>query len=396
MTSSPENWLEKITDLIDESIVITNASGVVEYVNAAFRDISGYSTEEVVGKSPTHLINLPDDISALQAVLAQLRRGQSWEGILYLRKREKGSVALGTHIHPLCEESGKTTHYLAVSSDLTRERGLEKQIQELQRLESLGTLANGVAHRFNNLLAAISGHTELLMMTQTENKMVQDRSRKILDATNRGRDFVSQLSAFSRKEKPSMRPFDLANVARHAVNFIRSVLPRNVFLEADIPEKGPQVMANSDDLHQVLVNVLTNAIKVLKEEGGTINLRLTEQFRRVHPGNQEEERRMLAVVSVQDTGPGIPENIRHRIFEPFFTTHNIAESSGMGLAVAHGIIQRHGGEILFETESGKGTRFEVLLPSLRKLPELRDETTSPREAAAKSGASQPKGRILLV
>lgn len=367
----------RITELISESVVITNASGIVEYVNPAFCEISGYGPGEVIGGSPTRWINLPDDFTVLQKVLRSLRSGERWEGLLHLRTSEGASVALNTRICPFAGEADGNTHYIAISTDLTRERGLEKQVEELQRLESLGTLANGIAHRFNNLLASISGQAELLMMMHPDNAVISAQGKKILDAIGKGRDFVNQLSSFSRKEKPTMRRCDLARIARHAINFIRSVLPRGIELVAEIPENGPYVMGNSDEIHQVIINLCSNALKAMEERGGFLQIRLTEQFRELNPDAPDDSRQPVAVIAVADSGEGIPENIRHRIFEPFFTTRNMAESSGMGLAVAHGIAQRHGGNLSFESEPGKGTRFEWLLPSLRM------------EADAPSAAGRP-------
>lgn len=370
----------RIAELTYESILITDANGVIEYVNPAFCRSTGYGPGEVIGNTPPGIINLPEDMLELQRVLESFRAGKTWDGLLYLRRKNGEALPVNVRICPVRDHSGVIQQYVAFGTDISRERSLEKQIRELQRIESLGTLAAGVAHRFNNILASVIGHTELLAMLRPDDPEVKKRTEKVLEASIKGRDIIAQLSQFSHQQEPQTRPVDIAHLLRHATNFINTVTTRHVRLEMDIPEEGPRVMANSDDLHQVFVNLFTNAVQAMPSEGARVTVSLKEDEMLLKQGDMEEPV-PVAVIRIADNGAGIPEKIQHRIFEPFFTTRSMAESSGMGLSIVHGIVQNHGGLIDFESQPGN-TIFRVVLPIFE--PE--------RSTAPRSGKS---ARILL-
>lgn len=351
----------RISDLTQESILITDNKAVIEYVNPSFCRSSGYGLGEVIGITPASLINLPEDVSEMQKAFEGFQQGKNWEGIIYLRKKNGDALALNVRICPIFTSDKKEVEqYIAFATDISHERSLEKQIRELQRIESLGTLAAGVAHRFNNILASVIGHTELLAMVRPDDTEVGKRTAKVIEAAIRGRDIIAQLSQFSQQQEPQTRPVDLAHLVRHASNFINTVTTRQVRLEISIPEDGPRVMANTDDLHQVLINLFTNAVSALPEENGRIEVSLTES-EYLFGKDEYDEPIPAALIQVADNGSGIPEKIQHRIFEPFFTTRSMAESSGMGLSIVHGIVQNHGGRILCESQPGK-TIFKIYLP----------------------------------
>jgi len=259
-------------------------------------------------------------------------------------------------------------------------------VEELQRLESLGTLANGLAHRFNNVLAAISGQTELLLMSIAD-PVLKDRARRILDSAMKGKELVDQIGLFGRRSEPRARPSDLVPVLRNAVRFIRAAQPRSVRIEEDIPDEAPVVMANTGEIHQVLLNLMTNSLEAIGGREGLIRVSLrTIDF----PLKSADKPEKCVVIEVRDTGPGIDPAIRPRIFEPFFTTHSLATSSGMGLAITHGIVQRHGGVVQCESEPGRGALFRVVLPVDKPC-----HTESAESAPASPPQAPGRRRVLL-
>ncbi len=339
-----------------EAVAIVGPGGHIRYVNPAFREATGYMAHEVIGSHASLLVSVPEDISIVQNALADFRKGVTWKGTLRLRRKDGTGVLVGLRIRPMDGWKGGERCYMAVGVDLSMQKSLEKQVQELQRLESLGTLANGLAHRFNNILAAISGQTELLIMS-SKDPDVKQRAGKILESALRGKELVEQIGLFGRRSEQRPRLADIVPVVRNAVRFIRAAQPRCVQIEEELPEEGRPLMANTGEIHQVTLNLLTNALEAIGDKQGLIRVAVREIS---HPLGGEEQPCME--IEVCDNGSGIDPMVRPRIFEPFFTTRGLANSSGMGLAIAYGIVQRHGGTILCESEPGQGASFRVILP----------------------------------
>lgn len=376
--------LARVVDLTQEPVVIANGRGVAEYVNPAFTTCAGYLPGEIVGRSLSGIVAVPEDSALIRTVVETFHRGEPWDGTLRMRRKDGTVLVLNTRIHPVRDASKKTTHYIAIAHDLSRQQTLERQVEELQRLESLGTLANGLAHRFNNILAAISGQTELLLMSTTD-EVTRKRADRILEAAGKGKEVVEQLTVFGRRNDPRPHAADLVPVVRNAVNFIRAAQPRAVAVEADLPAASPLVLANTSEIHQVLLNLLTNALQAIGENPGHICVRLRTDLRTV---GDPPTLRPCVVIEVEDDGPGVPPEIQHRIFEPFFTTRSLADSSGMGLATSHGIVTRHSGKIDCHNGPGGGAVFTMVLPVI----------TATSAAGAQPVTPQPQGsgRILLI
>lgn len=350
--------LSRLVELTMEAVSLISSEGVIEYVNQSFTALSGYRAEEVVGSHVSTMVSIPEDITIVQQALARFRRDEVWSGQVKFRRKDGSVMFLSVRIRPVATSVQNGRRYLAVAEDVSRQHSLEKQVEELQRLESLGTLANGLAHRFNNVLAAISGQTELLMMSSTD-PAVKERARRVLDSTQKGKELVEQIGLFGRRSEPHARPSDLVPVVRNAVRFIRAAQPRSVRIEEEIPEESPLVLANTGEIHQVLLNLMTNSLEAIGGREGVIRVSLRAADFPLKDAAKPEK---CVLLEVADTGPGIDPSIRPRIFEPFFTTHSLATSSGMGLAITHGIVQRHGGLIQCESEPGKGATFRIILP----------------------------------
>ncbi len=372
--------LARIADSSEHCLVLVNARGVIEYVNPAVTATTGHSPEDVIGRNVSGFVAPLEDVSMLQRALEAFQRGESWRGRLAVQGNDGKPVVLQVKIAPVCEGEAQTTHYIVTGVDVSKQRNLERQIEELQRLEAVSSLANGLAHRFNNILAAISGQTELLLMTPNLDDKLRQRGERILEASHKGKEAVEQLTIFSRKSEARCRAADLCPVVRNAVRFIRTALPRVVNLIEEIPGECSLVLANTDEIHQVVVNLLTNALEAFGDTD--FGCEIAVSLREENCNLNGREGTPCVVISVRDNGPGIPLDIQHRIFEPFFSTRNMGRSSGMGLATAHGIVTRHNGAIRVCSEIGRGALFEVVLPVIRQ--------------ERRSSLPVYKGRVLLV
>jgi two-component system, cell cycle sensor histidine kinase and response regulator CckA len=267
---------------------------------------------------------------------------------------------------------------------------LESQLRHTQKLEAIGTLAGGIAHDFNNILSPIIGYTEMAMDSIEESSTSRYDLDQVLIAANRAKDLVRQILSFSRLgEEQLMRPVDMGLIVKEALKLLRASLPSTIEIRQDIHKVT--VVADATQIHQVVVNLCTNAAHAM-EDMGILDMSLQE----VHLSAQNLAELAIAdlkpgkylKLSVKDTGTGMSSDTLQRIFDPYFTTKEVGKGTGLGLAVVHGIVKRHGGEILVKSELGKGTVFEVLIPVVES--KLKRDTSGSQVL--------PKGseRILLV
>lgn len=378
--------LANVAELTRESLVLTDAHGIILFVNTAFSQISGYGPGEVVGRSPSAFIQPPENADEMHHALSAFQRGDHWDGRIRLLAKNGAPLSLSTRIIPLQDRRRAITHYLALATDISETQHLQQQVEILQRMESVSTLAGGIAHRFNNVLASIAGHAELMRMLMPDNPQIDKHTGKILAATEKGRVVVEQLSAYSRREAGRKRPVDLVPVVRSALQFFDSVKSRSIRVEMDLPESLPEVLADTDKVHQVLLNLFTNADEAIGDAGGILHVSMRKG--RFHSAREKRERQGV-LIDVADSGPGIPKESLKRIFEPFYTTKGMAESSGMGLFVVHGIMQQHEGLIQVTRTPEYKTVMRLAFPVI-KTPAMDTAPPIPLDDVER------KGLILLV
>jgi PAS domain S-box-containing protein len=241
----------------------------------------------------------------------------------------------------------------ATLEDNTREVLLEKKLNQTHRIETLGTLAGGIAHDFNTILTTISGYSELSMDELDNNSIVHDYLSKILHSVNRAEDIVTQMLTFSRQIEVEFVPVKIDVVVGEVCNFMQSALPFNILLDTDIETFEGYADADPTQLFRVFLNIITNSMQAMGSKGGNITVKT---FR------TSDGAKNFANVSIEDTGTGIDKAIIDRIYEPFFSTKDPGEGTGMGLAVAHGIISGMGGEIAVESKPDQGTLFTIRIP----------------------------------
>lgn len=255
---------------------------------------------------------------------------------------------------------------------------LENQLRQAQKMESIGTLAGGIAHDFNNILSPIIGFTELTAAELPEKSQARGNLEEVLTAAQRAKEMVRHILTFSRQDTQEMKPMNIQPVVQESMKLLRSSLPATIEIQVQIEEKTGSVIGDSTQLHQLVVNLCTNAYQAMRERGGLLKVTLSEvgfdsaakmPCRDMLPGT-------YLCLSVKDSGHGIDKAIIDRIFEPYFTTKGPAEGTGMGLSMVHGIVKGHQGYIDVESTLGEGTIFRVYIPQLASVHETTfDETT---------------------
>ena len=245
---------------------------------------------------------------------------------------------------------------------------LETQLQQAQKMESLGVLAGGIAHDFNNVLYSIIGYTELTMDDVPEGSVAQKNLKEVFKGAMRAKDMVQQILAFSRKAETIKKPIKLQSVVREAIKLLRTSIPSTIEIRQNIDANCSPAFADSTQIHQVVMNLSTNAYQAMREKGGVLELTLMEEEISSSDSNLDLMQGKYLKLIVSDTGYGIDRVLIDKIFDPYFTTRGLDEGTGMGLAVVHGIVKSHGGDIKVYSELGKGTIFHVYFPIAETIP----------------------------
>jgi signal transduction histidine kinase/ActR/RegA family two-component response regulator len=274
---------------------------------------------------------------------------------------------------PLRNSFGEVIRMAGVAEDMTEERRVqetlvktERQFRQASRMEAIGTLAGGIAHDFNNILTSILGYTELGLASVPKGSRTQRNLQEVMTAGHRAKHLVLQILAFSRQSGQGKKPTSIHTVIQEALELLRATIPTTIEIRHSLMTKA-SVLADSTQLHQVVINICTNAEYAMRETGDLLEIILedwdvTEENVRSVSGLQIGPHVRL---TIQDNGAGMSSDVLERMFDPFFTTKPIGEGSGMGLAVVHGIVANHGGALMVESAVGKGTKVEVYLPTIQ-------------------------------
>lgn len=273
---------------------------------------------------------------------------------------------------PFYGPDGRTRHVVAVGRDVTSRkraeedrRSYEARLAQSRKMEALGQLAGGVAHDFNNILTGILGFADII--AQEGEEASRRHASEIVRASSRAKDLIRQIMMFSRRQPAVLKPLKLSVVVKEALSLVETKKQDNIRIEWKNPEEERFISGDSTQLHQVVLNLLTNACQALAERGGG-NLGIAIRSREFTPefikANPTLKQGPGVELIVEDDGPGMPKHVRERLFEPFFTTKPPGVGTGLGLSVVHGIVQNHEGVILVDTEPGEGTRFTLCFPSV--------------------------------
>jgi len=243
---------------------------------------------------------------------------------------------------------------------------LERQLRQAQKMEAIGTMAGGIAHDFNNILSVIMGYTELALIKIREEKSACKKLHQVLRASERAKDLVQQILSFSSQQEEERKPLVVSAIVKETLKMLRASLPTTIEIRRHIMAGSGMILADPSQMQQVLMNLYTNAAYAMRENGGVlaVNLESVDLDSSSVPIRPDLKPGPYLKLTVSDTGTGIERAVMERIFDPFFTTKAFGEGTGMGLAMAYGIVQSYGGFISVESEPGKGSSFEVLLPRI--------------------------------
>jgi len=372
-----------------EGVIITDPDGVIEYVNPAFERMTGYSRAEAVGSKPGFLKSGRQDDAFYEHLWRTIRNGEIWTGRIANRCKNGRILQVDATISPLATPAGKLMGYVALERDITETVRMEAQLRQAQKMEAIGTLAGGVAHDFNNILGAILGYAELAKF-KTVDDGIQPYLEQILKACDRSRDLIKQILTFSRRGEQEKRPVAVTPIVKEAMKLLRSSLPATVQIRQTYANRHDTVSADPTQIHQVLINLCTNALYAMRNGEGCLDVRLEEErfSAEVPPCEPELKEGPYLKLIVGDTGEGIDPALKDKIFDPFFTTKKAGEGTGLGLSVVYGIVKDHGGAIAVESEPSKGTVFTIYLPLL--------DADGTHEERGTADMPRGRGRILVV
>jgi PAS domain S-box-containing protein len=334
----------------------------------------GYAPDELADTYEEWLSRLhPDDVDQVLAAVDDHIHRRSKDYTTEFRFRHKDGSYRWIYVRGevAFDQNGNPTRFVGCHIDITAQKEAEaeravltQRLSQMQRLEAMGTLAGGIAHDFNNILSIISGNVELALL-ETDDASVQESLHEIHLASKRAGSLVRQVLSFSRNEPTECRPVLLDTIVADAVQLLRSTTPQRVSIQTEIQAGAPEVFADPEQLHQVLVNLGTNAWHAISGDAGQVTFALTKGKlpEHLHGADVPRRRDDYAIIEIRDNGEGMTEAVRARIFEPFFTTKPVGKGTGLGLSVVHGIISNHGGVIDINSEPGTGTTFRIYLPA---------------------------------
>jgi PAS domain S-box-containing protein len=358
--------LDAAISTIDETIIITDTQGIIQYVNPAFERTTGYSSDETLGANIHMLESGKHDQEFYQYMQQAVARGDIWKGLVVNKKKDGSLYDVEATLSCTRLPDGTVSNYITVQRDVTLELKLEQQYRQAQKMEAIGALAGGIAHDFNNILAAIMGYTQIAIDTVKDRPATSKHLQAILKATDRAGSLVKQILTFSRKTDQETKPVMPKTIIKEALKLLRASLPSTIEMR-EVIRSDSVVLADPTHIHQVIMNLCTNAGYAMREKGGTLEINLddvnldtasAEQNPGLSPGQHVK-------LCVTDTGNGISPEVIERIFDPFFTTKPHGEGTGLGLSVIHGIIKSCEGAISVQSEIGKGTVFQIYLPIIQ-------------------------------
>lgn len=394
LRESEERYRVTIQSTPDAISITRVEDGMYLYVNDGFCRLSGYARDEIIGATPPELnvfVN-PADREAFVGILEEKGEVNAFE--LQYRRKDGSIFDALLSARPL--RYGHESCLVAVVKDVSsikrteqENARLEVQLQQAQKMEAIGTLAGGIAHDFNNILTAIIGYTEMAVLDAPEATQLEQNLKEALKAAHRAKELVRQILAFSRQREQMRKPMLVAPIVKEALKLLRATLPSTIEIREEIGNLGT-VEADPTQIHQVLMNLCTNASHAMRERGGVLTVSLSKATldAPLDAQNPDMTPGLYQKLTVSDTGHGMSPAVIKRIFDPYFTTKERGEGTGLGLAVVQGIVRNHGGAITVDSRRGKGSAFHVYLPLVEQA--LRGEE--------RLAAPPPTGteRILLV
>ncbi len=386
---SERRWRETF-NAIDVSLMLLDQEQNILLANEATTRFLGMDITDIQGQRCYQLMHADGKIPDNCPFQWTRRIKRSHRREVYIPEREKTFLVVTS---PVLDSRGNIEYIIHLAHDVTMLKKTEAMLRHAQKMEALGTLAGGIAHDFNNILTGTMGFHELALMPGTDLEKVRQYIENSHRLLKRAAELVKQILTFSRQEEKAEGPVVLNVLIEEMIQMIRASIPPGIEIDYDLPGQDVVVSASAADMHQVIMNLCTNAYQAMKEDGGRLTIRL-ESIKELsdsvlvgHNGLMESGE--WAHIQVIDTGCGIPPKIKERIFEPYFTTKGPGEGTGLGLSLVHSVIKQYKGMISLRSILGKGTTFDVFLPLAEKIPTpVKMGDTAEKEAG--------NGRIMIV
>jgi two-component system, cell cycle sensor histidine kinase and response regulator CckA len=371
-----EEKLRHIIEHSNEIFYVHDREHKFLYVSPKSEEILGYTPEEMMGKWTELITGNPVNQKGIELLAKAIKTGERQEPyLLELRRKDNAFKMIKIDESPIKNTENEVVGIVGAARDVSKQEQakkekekLEAQLRHAHKMEAIGTLAGGIAHNFNNILGVILGNSELAMDDVPEWNPAYFNLQEIRKASLRAKDFVRQLVSFSRRTDLERKPIRLIPVIKDSVKFLRATILKHIDIRQNIEEAYDTIIADSTQLHQIMINLCTNAFHAMEKTEGILNIG-------IQPVVVDEDSHSVTCdlnpgdyikVTVSDNGQGIAPDVIDRIFDPYFTTKEIGKGTGMGLSVVHGIVKSHDGMISVESKLGKGTSFNVYFPVFEK------------------------------
>lgn len=405
-----EKEMRKLTSALDQAgscVLITDSQGIIQYINQAFTSVTGYTWEEVVGQNPRILKSGKQDEEFYQQMWQTIQEQHEWEGVLQNRHKNGSIYSERLNIRALYDDSGTLNYYVGVFSDITDQLMMEKQFRQSQKMAAMGSLVGGIAHNFNNMLAGINGRAEV---TKIQCQNIADSPEKVkiiwgieqvIAISMKAGGLMQQLLTYTHQGIRRRKEVDLSLLLPQAWRAATESLPDDIACTTDFCQQPMLTSVDSDQLQQVIRNIVNNACDALKNNDQkrivvTLQYRIAaamdDDFYRRHPMITASS---FALLQIEDNGIGMDHETSEHIFEPFFTTKEVGEGTGLGLSVAMGTAEDHGGTLEVESEPGVGSTFSLWLPLSTDNTETSAAPRNKAHADCNTTASKPRAVLLV-
>lgn len=371
--------LADIIDFLPDATLVIDAQGRAIAWNRAMEAMTGIPAGEMLGKGNyEYALPFYGERRPILIDLVLKPQREIEEKYLYVTKEDRilagetysstfrqGHTYLSGKASVLRDSKGCVVGAIESIRDISDRRALEARLRQAQKMEAMGTLAGGIAHDFNNILAAIIGYTEMTK-SQLQHPVLSGYLDRVLKSSNRAKNLVRQIVTFSRGVEQEKIPVEVKSLVKEAISLLRATLPTTIEIRQEISDEVSPVLADPTQIHQILMNLCTNAAYAMREHGGVLDIRLKDEW--VTPGRKPCDQDLpvghYVKLEVGDTGTGIAPEVIHRIFDPFFTTKKQGEGTGLGLSMVYGVVKAYGGAVCVQSPAGGGAVFSVYLPAI--------------------------------
>jgi len=377
-----EEELLKLTYAVTQSpigIIITDSKGVIEYVNPRFTGITGYMLEDVQGEHSSMFKWVDASEKSYRELLKTILDGREWRGRFQNRRKSGELYWEETLIAPIKNSEGTITHFIAMKEDISDRVRLEEELHYSQKMDSIGRMAGGLAHDFNNILTAIAGYVGIMEFYTTEESPLSSSIKQIRSSVERAAMLVQGLLDFSRRQRSNPLPVNLNDIVNRVGRLLTTLIGEDITLHNFLSEAPLEILADTVQIEQLIMHLVNNSRDAMPNGGELwIGTRLTtldnDFIRRYGYGTVGE----YALLTVTDNGTGMDAETLEKIYEPFFSTKGVGKGSGLGLSVAYGCVRQHKGFLTCYSEPGKGTQFNIYFPLNVKLEEPEIEEQLPK------------------